>query len=42
VKKGLTENAVEEVVFQGIAQAAPKRPVGKAAAKADELEIKTA
>jgi hypothetical protein len=42
VKKGLTEGAVEKAVSQGMAKAAPKKPIGKAGAKADELEAKTA
>jgi hypothetical protein len=42
VKKGLSEVAVEKAVSQGIAKAVPKKPIGKAAATADELEAKTA
>ena len=42
MKKGLTESAVEKAVSLGMAKGAPKKPVGKAAAKADEREAKTA
>jgi hypothetical protein len=42
VKKGLSEVAVEKAVSQGIAKAAPKKSIGKAAATADEREAKTA
>jgi hypothetical protein len=42
VKKGLTENAVEKAVSLGMADGVKKKPVGKAAAKADELDAKTA
>ena len=42
MKKGLTEVTVEKAVSQGMAKAAPKKPIGKAAAKADELEAKRA
>jgi hypothetical protein len=38
VKKGLTEGAVEKAVLLGMA----KKPVGRAAAKEDEREAKTA
>ena len=41
VKKGVTEGAVEKAVSQGMANAAKKKPVGKAAA-ADAQEAKTA
>ena len=42
MKKGLTQNAVEKAVSQGMASAAPKKPVGKAAAAEDAKEAKTA
>ena len=41
MKKGVTENAVEKAVSQGMAKGAPKKPVGKAA-QADVQEAKTA
>ena len=41
MKKGVTEGAVEKAVSQGMANAAKKKPVGKAAA-ADAQEAKTA
>jgi hypothetical protein len=42
VEKGLTENAVEKAVSQGMTNGAKKKPIGKAAAAADAREAKTA
>ena len=42
MKRGVTEGAVEKAVSLGIAKAAPKKPIGKAAAAADARDAKMA
>jgi hypothetical protein len=42
VKRGLSEVAVEKAVSLGMADGTKKKPVGKAAAKADKREVKIA